>query len=94
MKLYDLVLTLLRSDELYRDNDKALIWRVWEMDNRSSFNSISKYEFMKCTSPESIRRTRQMIQARFPELKPSKQTQEMRDEIKKDKGTFVFRETI
>ncbi len=94
MKLYDLVLTLLRSDELYRDNDKALIWRVWEMDNRSSFNSISRYEFMKCTSPESIRRTRQMIQARFPELKASKQTQEMRDEIKKDKGTFVFRETI
>lgn len=94
MKLYDLVLTLLRSDDLYRNNDKALIWRVWEMENRMSFNNISRIEFMKCTSPESIRRTRQMIQARFHELKASKQTQEARDEIKKDKGTFVFRSII
>lgn len=94
MKLYDLVLTLLRSDELFCNNDKALMWEIWRIQHNASTGWISRIDFMKCTSPESIRRTRQMIQARFPELKPSKQTQEMRDEIKKDKGTFVFRETI
>ena len=94
MKLYNIVLTMLRGDELFRNSDKALIWRVWEVQSDDWSGFISRPQFMKCTSPESIRRTRQMIQARFPELKPSKQTQEMRDEIKKDKGTFVFRETI
>lgn len=94
MKLYDLVKYLLIHDEPLRSNDKALMWKVWERENHTTYNSISHIDFMKSTSPESIRRTRQMIQARHPELKATDDTQARRAEIAKERGAFVFRAIV
>lgn len=92
-KTYDLIKKLLTNDPELRDSDKKLIWEVWDQLNLTdSFVYISRLNFMKAPSTETIRRCRQKIQELHPELQSSKRIRELREEKEKEKGTFIFRE--
>ena len=91
MKLYDLVVSLLKQDTKYRESDKELIWRVFEVQGIVVDGVIKKDRFMRAKSTESIRRCRQKVQENKPELASKS---EYRKLIEKQKGTHVYRETI
>ena len=72
----DTVTSILKEDARTRDNDNLLMLKVWTLQNpRLTDNSYSFFEwgkdFMqgKYSSPESIRRTRQLIQASTASLR-------------------------
>lgn len=94
MKLYDLVKQLLEGNVIYRNSDKKLIWKVWMIKGFVNEGSdlLAFEDFMDATSPESIRRCRQKIQEKFPELKGSPEIVEAREEKAQEKGTFIYRE--
>ena len=95
-KTYDLVFDLLTRYPPLRDSDKQLIWNVWGkrgylvIENGTTL--IHKESFLVATSPESIRRCRQKIQEKHPELRSSKAVQEEKDKIAAQKGTHIYRE--
>lgn len=95
-KIYDIVKDLLIKYPEMRGNDRLLIWNVWGkkglLSKHGDFNFISRGNFLASPSTESIRRCRQKIQERYPELRASKKVQEYRKEIEKQKGTHIYRE--
>jgi hypothetical protein len=94
-KIYDLVKSLLQEDVSLRDNDKLLVWKVWEMQGVAQKSYLTKDQFMlNAESIETIGRTRRMIQQSHPELDASHQAKVGRRKRFADKGTFVFRERI
>jgi hypothetical protein len=98
-KLYDLIKQLLTDYPQMRDSDKVLIWEVW---GRLGFVTRDLYwgsvltseKFWDATSPESIRRCRQKIQEKHPELRSSKKVQEAKDRKEATKSTFIYREPV
>lgn len=101
MKVYDLVKDILISHPSARDSDKQLIWTVWfrlgYVTNPSGLVGRSMILFdafmnKKCPAPETIRRCRQKIQEKYPELRSSKRVQQEKDKLAAQKGTHVFRE--
>jgi len=96
MKLYDLVKSLLTDHPELRDSDKKLIWRVWEELDLTGTTELSQAmyyaNFLRAPSTESIRRCRQKIQEKHPELRGSKKVQEFRKAKQETKSTFVYRE--
>lgn len=99
-KLYDVVKKLLTNYPALRDSDKLLMWNVWGIEGfissygNSLVRHITRDNFMKATSAESITRCRRKIQEEFPELQSSKNIKEARDQKASEKGTFVYREKI
>ena len=99
MKLYDLIKQLLTDHEYLRDSDKKLIWRVWgELGYRNAgygemLTCIFEDDFMRAPSTESIRRCRQKIQEKHPELRGSEKVRKARAEKAEEKGTWVYRES-
>lgn len=93
-KLYDVVKDLLTANKELRDNDKKLMWAVWRIEGVILNDTITLVGFLKATSPESIRRTRQKIQEKFPTLDASPQVKVERQKIEEEKGTFVYREKV
>lgn len=92
MKLYDLVKFQLTIVPYLRDDDKMLIWEIWH-DQGFTHNGYLEFgDFLKATSPESIRRCRQKIQENFPELRGSERVKKARNKIADQKGTHVYRE--
>lgn len=100
MKLYDLVKSLLEESLALRDSDRRLIWAVWIKTGHVEYNSTGKTaiitteDFMRAPSTESIRRARQLIQAKYPELRGSESVTAKRKEKEETKGTFVFSEEV
>ena len=97
MKIYDLVKQLLTDYPELRDSDKKLIWEVWdqlELVDEFGFQHITYDNFMKAPSTESIRRARQLIQARHPELQATKRVRSYRHQKEESKGTFAYREEV
>lgn len=94
MKVYDRVKDILIRSPQTRNDDKPLIWQFWmeQMGKDKSFSLITFKEFMKCTHPETIRRTRQKIQEVHPELGPSESVEAGRAEKESWGGNFVFYE--
>lgn len=98
IKLYDKIRKLLEENEEYRNSDRKLIWRIWDDEGRLTHSwegekeVMTKYDFMKCTSPETVRRTRQKVQSDHPELQSSKKILEAKKNIEKTKGVFVYHE--
>lgn len=96
MKIYDLVKMLLERYPELRGNDKLLIWNVWGhkgyLINTDTGTGINKDFFMIATSTESIRRCRQKIQEKHPELRADKFIQDRRKEIENQRGTHIYRE--
>lgn len=77
-KTKDTITALLRSNDTLRDNDNALIAKIWEGDlkrlhkdatNLSATEFLELYSSGKISSPETIRRARQKIQETHPELR-------------------------
>jgi hypothetical protein len=95
-KLYDTIKLLLTKYPDYRDSDKLLMWAVWsiERNNKIMFTSISKEDFLKCSSSESITRARRLVQANNSELRPSTYVAAKRHTKEATKGTFAYRETL
>lgn len=96
MKLYDKIKSLLTHNPLLRDSDKRLQWSVWQMQGYVSNNVLTYDSFMtgKLINPETIRRTRQMVQADNKNLQSSEGIQVLRNKRRKSKGTYVFREQL
>jgi len=93
IKTYDLVKKLLTDYAEFRDSDKKLIWRVWEVTGFIDIDSVmTKLAFMEAPSTETIRRCRQKIQELHPELQSSKWIKKQRDQIAEQRGTFIYRE--
>jgi hypothetical protein len=94
--LYEKIKQLLNDYPDYRNSDRKLIWRIW-MEQGFVYSMrgedlITYPMFMKATSPETIRRTRQKIQQNFPELRSSEKVLQEKSKIEAQKGTHVYRE--
>jgi len=91
-KTYDRVKTILEKHIETRNSDKMLIWAYWVTEGLAG-DYITAHDFLKVTSPESIRRARQKIQELHSELGPTSELVKKRRGIKSaTKGTFIFRE--
>ena len=86
---------LLERNASLRDNDAKLMLDIWKQDGmEANLKSLWFFEawFMNATPPESIRRTRQLVQEKYPALRGKswnsrhKQGDLIREEIIKIKG--------
>lgn len=107
-RLYDRIKQLLESNPELRNSDKRLMWRIWtdegltrsnvSLENEGTYfydRSIFFNDFLVATSPESIRRARQLVVHAHPELGPtSEKIKRVRRTKELTKGTFGYRETI
>jgi hypothetical protein len=95
----NIVMYYLETCENLRDNDEKLIASIWNIElrrNNIDSKNISGFAFLKhfadgnLTNPESIRRSRAMIQASLPELrgKSYKDRQNKSNDVKDDLDTF------
>lgn len=100
MKIYDLVKQLLTDYPIFRNSDKELTWEMFRKDGKVRVNFqgeqfITKKDFMDFdVELESVRRTRQKIQEKFPNLGPTSTVQVYRDAIEAQKSTHVYREEL
>lgn len=62
-KVKENVLTLLEEIPDTRNSDRLLMIKYWERFDEISFDNFSEEFIQKATQPESIRRSRQSIQA-------------------------------
>lgn len=94
MKIYDLVKKLLEEKPERRDSDKQLIWAVWYTLGfaETSYISFTKFVSGSCPSAETIRRCRQKIQEKHPELQATLGARRIRQSKQAEKGTFIYRE--
>jgi len=94
LKLYDVIKSLLVVNEKLRNSDKELIWTILTRQGLIHGESITYENFKRAEHPETIRRTRQMVQADFPELQSDKRWKELKDVKETSKGTYVYRESM
>lgn len=66
MKINDKVENLLRSEQRYRDSDKALLLAVWDIEGFYLSDSQKKIFMDKCTSTETITRARRALKGKYP----------------------------
>lgn len=96
MKLYDLIKQTLEIYPISRDDDKELMWSVWEQSGWVRNGVITKSQFVSKKFPmcESVTRARRKVQELYPHLQASLKVQKLRTEKELDKGMFVFHEKI
>ena len=91
LKLADIIDKLLRYDQKYRDSDKELAWRVWEVTGFVKNGVMDRNDFMSAPSFKSITRARRNYQ-RSDRIRgnnliqASKNTREHRSKLAKEKG--------
>ena len=97
IKIKPLVKEVLEKYPIAIDNDKECIWTVWEYECGCLLKEISKDEFMRLSSPESIRRCRQQIQQMNPYLRGAKYHErhnkkepEIRKEVQEEKWNDIL----
>ena len=93
MNLYIKIKDLLTEDRKFRNEDKELIWRLWEDEGTVVNNMLTKSSFISGLCVETIRRTRQKVQENHKELQADLKVQEDRKVIEKTGGNFVFNNT-
>lgn len=94
-KLYDVVKKLLVEYPVLRDNDKMLMWYVWEKQHVAGAAIMQMERFVyDATTPESITRARRKVQENHPELGASEKVKAARDAKELQKGTHIFREEV
>jgi hypothetical protein len=95
MKTYNLIKSLLTKYPELRNNDKLLHWKVFEVQGLLVNNCLPMNAFIyKAKSTETIRRTRQMIQAKYPSLQANELVKQNRAEVQRSKGTWCFHDNI
>lgn len=100
MKIYDIVKKVLIAKPETRNNNKLLIWEVWNYKGRVGFNfetrepNITKNHFLSKKTPDtaSILRARRKVVEHFPQLNANDTVKAFRDEKRLSKGTFIYRE--
>ena len=101
VKIYDKVLTVLQDHPETRNSDDILYWQVlfdlaFAVRKGDLFGNeywLSKSEFMQAPRYESIRRSRQKAQQRFPELQETDtEVKKARDNKRKMGGNFIYGE--
>lgn len=94
-KLYDVVKKLLEDYPAMRDNDRMLMWSVWEKQGLTYRSTIDSDRFIyEAITPESITRCRRKIQEQHPSLAASEKVKELRKSREEEKGTHIFREEV
>lgn len=83
---------ILRECPATRDCDKTLMWKVWEKEAGTNFTHLAFVDFVRFSSPESIRRQRQLSQQFHVELRGSsyadrhlKKEPKVRKEVQEEK---------
>lgn len=96
MKLYDRIRKLLEAEPRLRDSDKHLIWVIWKLEGKVDITGefIRFKDFKEAISPETIRRTRQKVQADHLELASSPEIQREKDRKEQMGGNFVYQERL
>ena len=94
LKLHDYIKKLLEDNPKFRDSDKKLQWAVWQDLGYVSGGVMYFDMFLKATSTETIRRTRQKVQENNPWLRSSQTVEEAKIEKQYTKGTFIYRGQI
>lgn len=88
MKLYDVVKRLLEIYPALRNSDKKLLWAVWNVKGlvvnpsnqlQSGYGYITRGNFYKAPSSESVTRARRKVQELHPELRAVKEVEEQRN---------------
>jgi hypothetical protein len=94
-KIYDIVKRLLQEQVACRNSDKQLQWQFLRDRNFVIDSQLSYWSFMNAPSMESIRRCRQKIQEKHPELGPTNSEVVVGRKKKEDtKSTFIYREEV
>ena len=94
MKTFDLIKQLLTNNPELRNNDKLLQWRMLEIQGKIVDGFLTYEGFKSAKSTETIRRSRQMVQAKHPELGPVEEVRKMREAKQETKGTWVFKDDV
>lgn len=95
MKTYNLIKNILIKYKETRNCDKTLQWKIWERQGVVKNGFISEFDYIKKAKHfETIRRTRQKIQERHPELRANFDTEEYREAKQATQGTWIFRDNI
>jgi len=94
MKLYELTKLLLEQYEPLRSDDKKLLWATWNKMGLVENESISKKNYYRAPSSESVTRARRKVQENSPELQATKEVKKFREDIQNKKGTHVYREKV
>jgi hypothetical protein len=91
MRTYNLIRHILRDFPDTRNSDKELQWKIWEKQGAVRDGVLTKQNWIyKAKLAETVRRTRQKIQERHPELKPVKEIEALREEKEASRGTWIF----
>ena len=102
LTVQDLVRNLLTKHSALRDDDYRLIANVWirEMRGKEEVRKLNALEFLtlftekKLAHPESVRRSRQLLQERHEELRGERyQKRETVLEKVEREGVYQFRQT-
>ncbi len=94
IKLYDHVKRLLEKYPELRSSDKKLLWATWYSMKLVFEGVITKDDFYRAPSSESVTRARRKVQEDHPELASTPQVQARKDEKEATKGKFVYREEL
>ncbi|HCX04422.1 MAG TPA: hypothetical protein DHM42_08030, partial [Clostridiales bacterium] len=95
MKIYDLVYQCLKEHEQARNSDKFLYFFLLSKLGLVKNRTLTWENFKKAPSFETVRRSRQDIQSKHPELAPtSDRIREIRGHKENTKGTFIYREEV
>lgn len=96
MTIYDVVKHILITDAYTRSSDKKLIWEVLKYQGFTEGGVITFSRFMSkdIANFESVRRARQRIQEKHPELRAVGVVFQERAKKAKQRGTHIFREPI
>jgi len=93
VKTYDLIKELLEDHPETRSSDKKLQWKVWtELGYIEDGYALQYEDFLRATSPETIRRCRQKIQELHPELQATRRVRAERKYVENQRGTFIYRD--
>lgn len=92
VKIYDFIKKLLERDPDLRGSDKKLFWEILERRGHLNASCLTRGEFLKAPSFETISRARRKVQENHPELLPTRSVTNRRKYIQKQKGTHVYRE--
>src|SRR3990167_7279441 len=91
----DKVKLLLEKHDYLRDNDSALVARIWseemEYANMSSIDVLKKIASNTLTPFESVRRCRQKLQELYPELRGNtyNERHNRQEDIKQELNQFL-----
>lgn len=94
MKTYDLVHKLLVEYEPLRSSDKKLLWAVWNRLGLTTNNKITKEDYYKAPSSESVTRARRKVQENHPDLQATPEVQKARAKKETKKGFNVYHEEV